>query len=146
MRLKTNVKITVKNLQGETLRVEKLHNIVTNAGFNHIRDILRGVVTSNLILSHFAIGTGTTAVAVTDTTMETEEFRDAMTSFTANNAQLICSYYLGLEDCNGETLTEAGLFNAATDGTLFAHIVHTAITKDNTISVSYVWTIDMEEA
>lgn len=145
MKLSTNVEIKIIDKNGRILRTEYLHNIVTNAGFNFIRDILRGVVTSNLVLTHFGIGTGTTPVAVTDTTLETETFRDEMTSFTANNAQLICSYYLGLDDCNGTTISEAGILNQATLGVLFAHILFTPIVKTNSISVSFVWVINMEE-
>lgn len=98
--------------------------------------------------TEFAVGTGTTTPAETDTDLDTAviisggNYRKAFLSgyplFDEANLQVTIRALLTVSEANGNSLTEFGLFN--TDGTnkLFSRIVHTAITKDNTVQVIYV--------
>jgi len=92
--------------------------------------------------THIAIGTGTTAVAVGDTEMETQvgsrgaATRSQTTITVANDtAQYTHTFTLG-SDTN---VTEAGLLNASSDGTLCYHRAFTAIPclEDDTLKVTW---------
>jgi hypothetical protein len=141
IRLRSNVHIEVRNAAtGALLRQIDGHNLVTLAGRNLVRDALSGI---SVDITHLAVGTGTTAVDASDTAMETEVLRGILTRTMRNSGQVVFDYYLASGDANGSELTEAGLFDAASSGTLFAHYVHAAISKSSSITVTYRWTIDI---
>lgn len=124
----------VRRLQG--------HNLVTTAGRNLLRDFLATLAPAGL--THFAVGTNGAAAATTDTVLGTEVFRDLVTSRTSTSLALTVKYFLSTGSANGQTLREAGLLNAAANGTLFARFVlSNPIVKTSTISVTFTWTISL---
>lgn len=117
------------------------HNLVTAAGLNLIRDRIRGVSMVDP-LSHFAVGTGNTAAAAGDTALETEVFRDVYTQITLSAGTIVIRYYLGPNDANGNTLQEAGLFNAASGGTLYARrVLSSPIVKTINDAHTFEWSL-----
>lgn len=143
VQLQDNVRVVVSDaITGETLHEETQHNLVVNAGLNLIRDLLDGDAVAGL--THFAVGTGTTAVSASQTALTTQVFRDAVTSRTSNAQQLVITYYLASGSANGNTLAEAGLFNAASGGTMFARVkLASTIVKTASIAVTFTWTINL---
>ena len=143
--LATNVEIrTWSHRAGRVtpLDVQRLTNKVVNAGLTQVRDVLHGSAVT--FPSHLAVGTGATAVAAGDTALGTEVFRDTLTSKTSLTLAERYTYYLGTPDANGNTLAEAGLFNAGASGTMFARVVlASTITKTASISVTFTWTITL---
>ena len=142
--IRYNIDVIVLDTEGNELRRERVHNILTTAGKNWIRDRINGNETD--ALTHFAGGTGTTAVAVGDTAMETETFRAAWTSFTDSAAQTVYQYLLPAGSNNGTTFTEGGSFDAASGGTLFNHFLYTAIAKTSSIQILFQVTLTIAEA
>jgi hypothetical protein len=127
---------------GELLGVEDLHNLVTDAGLNLLRDHLAG--TSSAYPTHFAVGTGTTAAAAGQTAMGAETFRDAITQRITSAKQLVIRYYLSSLSANGGTLAEVGLFTASSGGTMFARAkLATSIVKTSSITATFTWTIGL---
>ncbi len=125
--------------RGRLVRRERRHNLVTTAGLNLLRDRLSG---SGDALSHFAVGMGSTPVALGDTALDTEVFRDTFTQTVPGSTQLVYRYYLGPSSANGNTLAEAGLLNAAAAGDLYARIVlGSTIVKTSAIAVTFGWTL-----
>lgn len=143
VKLRDNVRVMVSDATtGETLHEETQHNLVVNDGLNLIRDLLDGDAVSGI--THLAVGTGTTAVSAAQTALVTQVFRDALTSKTSNAQQLVVSYYLASGSANGNTLAEAGLFNAAAAGTMFARVkLASTIVKTASIAVTFTWTINL---
>jgi hypothetical protein len=130
---------------GDIVASGEAHNLVTNAGLNLVRDLLDGDSVAGI--THFAVGTGTAAVTALDTALGTEVFRDVAGGRTSNAQQLVLSYYLNSADANGNTLSEAGLFNAASAGTMFARVaLSPPITKTAAVAVSFFWTINLGAA
>ena len=95
----------------------------------------------------FKIGTGTTTPTTTDTDVETgvninggatKSFVTDYPTFDEVNLQATVRCFLTSLEGNGNNLTEFALFN--TDGTplMFSHVVHSSITKNNTVEVSFV--------
>ena len=93
--------------------------------------------------THIAVGTGTTAVTASDTSLQTEIFPDganrsqitSRTKPTDNTLRLLMLVTVG--QANGESLTELGAANAATGGTFHNRIVHPAIAKDASYELKY---------
>lgn len=139
----SNVLVVVQNAAtGAELARQEHHNLVVNAGLNLIRDLLDGDAVAGL--THFAVGTGTTAVSASQTALITEVSRAAVTSRTSNAQQLVVSYYLPSGTANGNTLAEAGIFNAASTGTMFARVkLSPTIIKTASIAVTFTWTINL---
>ena len=115
--------------------------MIVDAFLNAIRDALYG--DSITYPTHLAIGSGTTDAAPGDTTLESEIYpngvnRSTVDSKTKTTSKKI-SYYMtvGASEANGNTLTEAGLINAATGGTLGNHFIHTRIIKDASFELRY---------
>jgi hypothetical protein len=138
-----NVQVTVQDAAtGEILSQQEHRNLVVSGGLNLIRDLLDGDSVAGL--THFAVGTGTGAVSSTQTTLGTEVFRDSVSQRTSNAQQLVVSYYLASGSANGNTLSEAGLFNDATTGTMFARVLLSpAVVKTSAVAVTLNWTINL---
>lgn len=121
------------------------HNLVVTAGLNLIR--LCFASGTGTQITHFGIGAGagsTTAAAAGQTDLQgATKARYALTSTDATtDATLVCMYYLGSATGNGNTYNEAGLFTAASGGTMYNRVVlGTPIVKTASVAVSFVWTL-----
>ncbi|MCF8719204.1 phage tail protein [Nitrospina gracilis] len=94
--------------------------LVTDAGLDHIAAAMSD--SPETAMSHMAVGTGSIAAAAGDTTLETELSRIALTSKTASNNKVTYSATFGAGVATG-ALTEVGILNAASLGTLLTRIV-----------------------
>lgn len=126
---------------GELLHSQEVHNLVVTAGLNLLRDAINTGTCA--FVTHFALGTGTTAVQPSDTTLGTEVVREALADKNDDeDAQLVCQYYLASGVGNGNTLAEAGLFTAASGGTMYARVVLAdPIIKTAAVATSFTWTL-----
>ncbi len=122
-------------------------NLVTNAGFALNAGLLCGSGTPAAV-TYIALGTGTTAAAVTDTVLQTEITTGGLarsaatvslvtTTVTNDTAQLLNTFTATASFA----VTESGIFNAATGGTLFAHQVFSAINLVNGDNIQTTWKI-----
>ena len=111
--------------------------MIVNAGLNLMRDFLAGNAPTPP--SHFAVGTGTTAVVAGDTTLETEVERKAVVSKTLSGNGIL--EYVGellSTEANGNDLAEVGVLNAASAGELLLRTTHAPYSKTASFSVKYV--------
>ena len=126
---------------GDVTRTITEHNLVVLAGRNVLRDAIYG---DSVIPypSRLALGTGSTAVNASQTQLVNEVWRDTFMTKTKSEAQVEVRYFLTSTTANGNTLNEAGLFSAATGGTMYARVVFSEpIAKTSSIAVLYVWTL-----
>jgi len=116
-------------------------NLVVNAGKAFIASRMSG--TSSAVMSHMAVGTGSTAAAGGDTALGTEVGRVALTSTTpsTNTVTYVASFGAGT---GTGALEEAGIFNDGTTGTLLCRTVFPVVNKgaDDTIAVTWVVTVN----
>ena len=117
--------------------VQKTNNLVVTAGKNWVADRMNDV---NTVMTHMALGTGTNAAAVGDTTLQTEIDRNALTSTTVSTNTIAygCTWAAG--DGTG-AITEAGLFDAASTGDMLARTVFSVVNKGSSDSITITWTI-----
>lgn len=122
-------------------------NIITTVGKNALATLLNSASAGTSIVTHIGLGSGTNAVAVGDTTLTTELSGGAYARLTvtrsnpsANQVQYVATF-TGIT--NTPTINEAGLFNAVTAGTLFAHqLVTPSVTLSTSAdSLQITWTI-----
>jgi hypothetical protein len=138
------VEIALRGPDGRVKAREKTTNLVVTAGRNHIADQMAEQDEAGM--SHMAIGTGTTAVDATDTALETELDRNALSSTTqgtgtdANKVTYVGDWAAG--DGTG-AITEAGIFNSASAGTMLCRTVFSVKNKGagDTLTLTWVLTI-----
>ena len=117
--------------------VQETNNLVVTAGKEWVADRMNN---ANTVMTHMALGTGTTAAAAGDTTLGTEIDRNALTSTTVltNTIAYACTWAAG--DGTG-AITEAGIFDAVTAGDMLARTVFSVVNKGAADSITITWTI-----
>ncbi len=119
-------------------------NSVVTVGKYHAADQLSD--SGEAAMSHMAVGTGTNAVADADTTLQTELDRNALdsktqgTSTNANKVTYITTWAAG--DGTG-ALTESGIFNAASGGTMLCRSVFSVKNKEADDSLVLTWVLTL---
>lgn len=134
------LKITLTDEHGNVKQEEEIKNLVVTTGKNFIAARMKDAVAS--VMSHMAIGTGTTAAAAGDTALETEAGRVALTSttVTGNAVAYVATFPAGT---GTGAITEAGLLNAGTGGTLLCRTVFPVITKGAADTLGITWTVSV---
>ena len=130
--------IEIKNDKGTVIETREVKNLVVDAGLDYIASRMKD--TSATAMSHMAIGTGSTAAAAADTTLGTEADRNALTSTTVtdNAVAYVASFAAG--EGTG-AITEAGIFNASSSGTLLCRTVFSVVNKGASDSMTITWTV-----
>ena len=117
--------------------VKEIPNLVVTDGKKWVADRMND---ANTVMSHMAVGTGTTAAAAGDTTLDTEEDRNALTSTTVTDNEVAYVAEWAAGDGTG-ALTEAGLFDASSGGDCLARTVFSVVNKGASDSLTITWTI-----
>lgn len=141
-----NVAVIVTDVEsGEVVETQRVHNRVTLAGLNVLRDLLEGTLAdvASGTASHVAVGGGSTAVSAGQTALVDELHRAARSAADTSDATLTVSLFVTSSQLNGETLQEAGLFTASSGGTMLARVVHAPIVKTSSLQVTYVWALSL---
>ena len=117
--------------------VQETNNLVVTAGKEWVADRMNN---ANTVMTHMAVGTGTTAAAAGDTALGTQLDRNTLTSTTVTNntIQYACTWAAG--DGTG-AITEAGIFDASTGGDMLARTVFSVVNKGADDSMTITWTI-----
>ena len=113
-------------------------NLVVTSGLNLIAT---GLASGTLTVpSHMAVGTSSTSAALSQTTLGTEVGRVALTSTTRTGSAVA---YVGTYPAGTGTgaLTEAGIFNDPTTGTMLSRSTFSVVNKLADDSMVITWTI-----
>jgi len=132
------LRLTHLDKDGEIIEDRVIPNLITTVGLNFIASRIDGTGTN--VMSHMAVGTGSTAAVVGDTTLGTESARVAHDSSTAstNTEVYVTTFPAGT---GTGAITEAGVLNAASTGTLLCRAVFSVINKGASDSMIITWTI-----
>jgi|TARA_B100001094_G_C18142377_1_gene778634 hypothetical protein len=123
------------SLNGEVVR--DIDNLVVTAGKNYVADRMKN---NSSVMSHMAIGSGTTAAAAGNTALGTELGRVALTSSTVSNA--VVTYVASFAAGTGTgAVTEAGILTAASNGTMLCRTVFSVVNKGSADSMTITWTV-----
>jgi hypothetical protein len=118
--------------------VRDVDNLVVTTGKNLVASRLVG--TTPAVMSHMAIGSGTTAAAAGNTALGSELGRVSLTSGSASSA--VVTYVATFAAGTGTgAVTEAGLLNASSGGTLLCRTVFSVVNKGANDSMTVTWTV-----
>ena len=130
--------VEIKNDKGVVIETREVKNLGVDDGLEYIASRMKD--TSATAMSHMAIGTGSTAAAAGNTALGTEAARQALTSttVTANAVAYVASFGAGT---GTGAITEAGILNANSSGTLLCRTVFSVVNKGASDSMTITWTV-----
>jgi len=141
LKLKGRVALELKDAQGNIKQTQEIDNLVVDAGLDYIASRMEG--TSEAVMSHMGLGSGSTAADAADTDLETQlGSREALDSTTVTDNQVVYIATFESGDATG-SVREAAVFNASTAGTMLCRTVFDVVNKaaDDTLSVTWSITI-----
>ena len=121
--------------------VQETKNLVVTAGKNWVAGRLND---AGNVIGYMAVGTNTASAAAGNTALGTEVDRNALTSATVTNNQIVYVGNWGAGDGTG-AITEAGLFDANSGGTMLARTVFSVVNKGASDSLGITWTITVSQ-
>ena len=139
--------IVLRGPDGKVKEQKTVPNMIVTSGKNAIASRLVGTATA--VMSHLAVGQSTTAPVATQTALITEftggsNTRAALTvaggAVSGNQITFSATFVAG--NATGP-VTEAGIFNASTAGTMLARTTFLVVNKDalDTLTISWIVTI-----
>ena len=133
-----DLKIVLTDESGQIKHEQEIKNLVVTAGKNFIASRMKD--TTKGAMSHMAIGSGTTAANVADTTLGTELGRVSLTltTVTTNNVAYVATFPAGT---GTGAVTEAGLFNDGSAGDMLCRTVFAVINKGAADTLGITWTV-----
>jgi hypothetical protein len=144
MSVKGRLSVVLFDADGKVKQSQDIPNLVVNTGLAFIASRMKD--TTDAAMSHMAVGSGTTAAAAGDTALETQiGSRVSLTSttVTANATAYVATFAAGT---GTGAITEAGIFNASTSGTMLCRTVFSVVNKGADDTLQITWTITLNAA
>jgi Phage tail-collar fibre protein len=136
------VTITQTNSEGKIVKEFQVPNLVVTAGKNHIAAKIAATTNSPASMTHMAIGTGTSTPGASDTGLGTQTGRVSLSGsvVSTNTITYTATFPAGTGD---GAITEAGVFNASSGGTMLCRTTFPVVNKasGDTIAVTWVVTV-----
>ena len=134
------VSIDIFGPNGELKEKAYIPNLVVAVGRAYIASRMKDDTAT--AMSHMAVGTGAVAADAADTTLGTEANRQLLSStVVASNVVTYTANYVAGQGTGA--LTEAGIFNAASAGTMLCRTVFDVINKAADDSMTITWTVTL---
>jgi hypothetical protein len=144
LKLSGQLSIVLKDKAGNIKDERKVKNLVVNKGLEYIASRMKDA--SKNVMSHMALGSGTTAAAASQTDLVTllgsREALDSTTIAGSNNEKIVYVSAFEAGDATG-AVTEAGIFNASTSGDMLCRTVFSVVNKAADDTMSVTWTITL---
>lgn len=130
--------IVLRDESGAIKEDVTVENLVVDTGLAYIASRMKD--TTQTAMSHMAVGSGTTNPAAGDTALESELGRVALTSTTVtdNAVEYVATFGAGT---GTGAVTEAGILNNSTGGTLLCRTEFAVINKGASDSMTITWTV-----
>ena len=144
--LQENIKITgdvhvqLFDKDGNVKEERKIKNLVVTTGKGFIAaSMLKTTTNSPVAMTHMAIGSGNTAAAAGDTALGTELGR---VTTSGSNTGAVTTFTSTFPAGTGTgAVTEAGIFNASSSGTMLCRTVFSVVSKGAADAMSVTWAI-----
>jgi hypothetical protein len=144
MKAKGRLSIVLKDGNGNVKDTREVDNLVVNTGLAYIASRMKDATAT--AMTHMGLGSGSTAAAAGDTDLGSllgsREALDS-TTVTSNAIEYVASFEAG--DATG-AVTEAGIFNAASGGTMLCRTVFSVVNKGASDTMTVTWTITISAA
>ena len=140
LKLRGDVALVLRDKDGNVKDERNIKNLIVNTGLNFICDRMKNDETA---MTHMALGSGSTAAAAGDTSLGSQlGSREALDSDTVSSNTITYTSSFEAGDATG-SVTEAGIFNAASGGTMLCRTVFAVVNKGADDSLSVTWTITL---
>lgn len=117
----------------------EFRNLVVDTGLNYI--VSRMKDTSAGAMSHMALGSGTASPVAGDTALGSQlGSRAALSTTTVSDNTITYTAAFGAGVATG-AVTEAGIFNAASAGTMLCRTVFAVVNKAANDTITVTWTV-----
>jgi hypothetical protein len=133
------VLIQLLDAAGNVKEEHKVKNLVVSAGKTYIAARMQGSAIPT-VMGYMAIGTGTATPAVGNTTLGVEAGRVALASFSSSSNQVTATATFPAGTGTG-AITEAGIFNASTGGTMLCRTTFPVVNKAAGDSIAITWVV-----
>jgi len=143
LKTKGLVEVLLLDADGNIKERREFANLVVNSGLAYIASRMKDATATTM--SHMAVGSGSVAAAATDTALGTQLARVALdsTSLTTTTATNDAVQYVATFAAGTGTgaITEAGIFNASSAGTLLCRTVFSVINKGALDTLVITWKV-----
>ena len=131
--------VVLRDEHGNIKAQREVGNLVVTTGRDAIIERLDSAPATSQP-THMEIGTGATGVVAGNTALQTALDRNALTSNTASGGVLTMVGNWAAGDGTNSAIAEAGVFNAASTGTMYSRATFTAINKGASDTLQITWT------
>lgn len=133
-----SLRVVITGADGQVKEEHDFKNLIVSVGKSFVASRMVGAASN--VMSHMAVGSGTTAASAGDTTLGSELGRVALAAGTA--ASNVVTYTATFPAGTGTgAVTEAGILNAASVGTLLCRTVFAVVNKGADDAMSVTWTV-----
>ena len=141
LKLSGQLNIVLRDKDGNIKEERTEKNLVVSAGLTFIASRMKNATAT--AMTHMGLGSGTTNVAAGQTDLVTllgsREVLDSTTA-SSNTIAYVASFEAG--DATG-AVTEAGIFNAASSGTMLCRTKFSVVNKAADDTMAVTWTITL---
>ncbi|NBO25435.1 MAG: hypothetical protein EBU96_01320 [Actinobacteria bacterium] len=135
-----NLKLVLTDENGNIKQEEEVKNLVVTVGKNFIASRMKDATAT--AMTHMEVGTSTQAAAVGDTALiaavASSRVTLTSTTVTTNSVAYVATFPAGT---GTGALTEAGIFNASSAGTMLCRTVFSVINKGAADTLGITWTV-----
>jgi siroheme synthase len=143
IKAKGTLQLTLIDENGN-IKQQDEHNLVVNTGLAYIASRIKDATATTM--THMAVGTGSTAAAAADTALGTplgarvglDSTTLVTTNATNDSVQYVATFAAGVST---GAITEAGIFNALTSGTMLCRTVFAVINKGSLDTLVITWKV-----
>ena len=144
--IKGRIHIEHYNNEGRLIEEKTFHNLFVDVGKSQVAGLL---INAGSYPTHIAVGTGTTAETSTDTALEAEVAREAISDYSLTTTDVTndtATFNVTISFSAAYAITEYGLLDAASAGNLFAHKIDTATNVSDGDSLKITWNLQVKAA
>jgi hypothetical protein len=139
LKLVGTLKVVLSDSDGNIKEEHDFKNLVVDTGKAFTINAL--IASSTVPFTYIAIGTGTTAADTSNTGLQTEVTRVAFSYATTTSSVTMTSIFA--PGVGTGTITEAGIFNSASSGTMLSRTVFSPVSKTASDQLTIIWTINL---
>jgi len=134
------VRVVRTNEHGVIVEERNVKNLVVTTGKNYIASKMVATTNSPVSMTHMGIGTGTATPAIGDTALSGQTARAALTgsAVSGNAITYTATFNPGVGD---GAITEAGIFNASTSGTMLCRTTFPVVNKGSGDTITITWVV-----
>lgn len=139
LKLVGTLKVVLSDSEGNIKEEHDFKNLVVDAGKAFVINAL--IASSTSPFDYIAIGEGTTIPSSVNTSLETELTRTTFSSTTTTSSVTMTAVFA--PGVGTGAITEAGIFNAVSGGTMLSRTTFDVVTKTASDQLSIIWTINL---